>query len=146
MYLSGPMSGIKEHNFPAFHQAANRLRWMGYTVINPAELDESDSMAPGERPWAWYITRDLRELLDCDTVAVLPGWRKSKGAKLEVYVARMLGMKVVSAVTMKKVLTMREFFKEGVAFIGVPLLLAFVTISDIIKSAFSGPECGGDDS
>lgn len=99
LYLAGPMSGLPEFNFPAFHQAAAELRSRGYTVINPAELDDGDT----SKPWDYYMRRDLKMLVDADAVAVLPGWRKSKGASLEVHVAQALGMPVLDAETLQPV-------------------------------------------
>ena len=43
------------------------------------------------------MRRDIAALMDCDTVATLPGWEHSKGAHLEVLIAQHLGMTVVSA-------------------------------------------------
>jgi hypothetical protein len=43
IYLSGPMTGLPDLNFPAFHAEAARLRALGYDVINPAELPEGIS-------------------------------------------------------------------------------------------------------
>lgn len=40
IYLAGPMTGLPEHNFPAFHAEAARLRGLGYQVENPAEHGE----------------------------------------------------------------------------------------------------------
>ena len=37
IYVSGPMSGLPDLNFPAFHAAAAELRALGHTVVNPAE-------------------------------------------------------------------------------------------------------------
>ncbi len=90
IYLFGPMSGIPEFNFPAFNEAAKILRGLGHQVINPAELDDPDHQ-PGSMPWAWYLARDLREMLTCDTLVALPGWRRSKGARLEHHVGAELG-------------------------------------------------------
>lgn len=39
IYLAGPMTGIKDLNFPRFHGEAARLRALGHQVINPAELN-----------------------------------------------------------------------------------------------------------
>jgi hypothetical protein len=89
LYLSGPMTGKPEFNFPAFHAAASDLRARGFTVINPAELDAADA-APME--WEQYLRRDIRHLMDADRIALLPGWEYSRGAKLELHIATALGM------------------------------------------------------
>lgn len=89
IYISGPMTGIEAFNFPAFHAAAADLRALGLDVVSPAELCPDAGM-----PWAWYLRRDLAALLDCEAVAMLPGWQDSKGACLERHVAEALGMPI----------------------------------------------------
>lgn len=92
LYLAGPMSGLPKLNFPAFHAEAARLRAMGYTVVNPAEIN-SDMQAE----WADCMRADIRELVTCDGIALLPGWARSKGATLEHHIASSLGMAVMLA-------------------------------------------------
>lgn len=89
LYLSGPMTGVAEHNAPAFNAAAAKLRALGHEVFNPAEHG-FEAM-----PWADYLRRDLAELLGLDALAMLPGWTASRGAQLEVHVAKSLGMPVL---------------------------------------------------
>ncbi|WP_223508810.1 MULTISPECIES: DUF4406 domain-containing protein [unclassified Pseudomonas] len=91
IYLSGPMAGLPDLNFPAFHAMAARLRAVGHAVINPAELDHPT------KEWNDCLRRDIVALMECYTVATLPGWEHSKGASLEVLVADRLGMTVVGA-------------------------------------------------
>lgn len=87
IYLSGPMSGLPELNRPRFNREARRLRRAGHKVINPPELDRLEP----KRTWEGNLRRDLRILVDqCDRVATLPNWKRSRGATLEVYVARAL--------------------------------------------------------
>lgn len=88
-YISGPMSNLPDLNFPAFHAAAAHLRAQGFDVVNPAEHEEE----PG-KDWAHYLRKDIRLLMDCTHVVLLPGWENSKGARLEVHIARELGMSV----------------------------------------------------
>ena len=89
LYLSGAMTGLPLFNFPAFEAAALELRALGYTVATTAEGCEDTS-----KPWDWYMRRAIRMLLECDAVAVLPGWHESRGARLEVSIALALGMRV----------------------------------------------------
>jgi hypothetical protein len=93
IYISGPMTGIPEFNFPAFNAAAERLRAEGHAVVNPAELDVQDAGKAME--WADYLRRDIKALMDCKAIALLPGWDKSRGATLEHYIATKLGMRVI---------------------------------------------------
>ncbi len=38
VYISDPMTGIKDDNFPTFSAAARALRSVGYEVVNPADF------------------------------------------------------------------------------------------------------------
>jgi Domain of unknown function (DUF4406)/Domain of unknown function (DUF5664) len=91
VYLSGPMTGIDDWNFPAFNQAADNLRRMGYTVSNPAEYGADPAFS-----WAACLRRDIKDLVDCDVLVQLPGWENSRGANLEGDIASRLGMDIVS--------------------------------------------------
>lgn len=92
VYLSGPMTGLPEKNFPAFMKAALKLRGKKYRVVNPAELNIGDP----RYSWSECLRRDIKEMMKCNAVALLPGWKKSKGALLEVYIAKSLKWKVAS--------------------------------------------------
>jgi hypothetical protein len=94
VYISGPMTGLPEYNFPAFTTAAERLRMMGHEVVSPHEVGHDDNGAPGSILWSAYIRRDLVEMLTCDAIHLLPGWENSRGATLELYVATQVGMTV----------------------------------------------------
>ena len=95
IYLSGPMSGLPDYNYPAFHATAKRLRALGHTVLNPAEVDELHNPTPGtHQPWSWYMRHALRMIADAERVVVLDGWHKSRGALEEVRIAGMLDIPV----------------------------------------------------
>ena len=91
IYIAGPMSGIDSLNFPAFNEAAARLRAQGFEAVNPAEVNPDHSM-----PWAECMRRDIAELVKCDAIRLLPGWENSKGAMLEHHIAERLGMAVMT--------------------------------------------------
>ncbi len=98
IYIAGPMTGIENWNFPAFFEAERQLLELGHEVINPAHNDGATyeealaSANSGKRSWDWYMRRDLTNLITCDAVCLLPDWRNSKGASLEVEVAKGLDM------------------------------------------------------
>lgn len=96
VYVAGPMTGYPDFNFPAFADASARLRALGYEVVSPAEVCADQNMA-----WIDCMRADIRELVLCDAVAVLPGWEKSRGATLEVHIAQKLGLPVFDAATMR---------------------------------------------
>ena len=87
IYLSGKMSGLPDNNYPAFNAEAARLRAMGYWVENPAE-----NPAPPCGTWAGYMRTAVRQMLVCDQVASLPGWKRSRGALIEHWIATAFGM------------------------------------------------------
>jgi hypothetical protein len=84
VYISGPMSGMPENNFPLFREAALALRKREFEVVSPAELDEG--FQSSEMTWADYICRDLKIIADMGIqgIVLLDDWYLSKGAKLEV--------------------------------------------------------------
>lgn len=90
IYLSGPMTGIPDHNIPAFNAKAEYLRSLGFWVVSPPELcPETD------RPWEYYMRHDLRAMMDCNVIYCLEGWQRSRGAGIEHALARLLGFEVV---------------------------------------------------
>lgn len=90
LYIAGPMTGLPDLNFPAFHAAAERLRDEGWEVINPAELNPDPATQ-----WRDAMRVDIKALVDCHAIALLPGWRRSKGAFLEYTIAATLGLGVI---------------------------------------------------
>jgi hypothetical protein len=104
IYLAGPMRGIAEFNFPAFHKAARLLRAEGHEVFNPAERDEQTGFNSKEHPDGDMTTAlakgfSLRDALAADThyicihanaIALLPGWENSGGARAEHALAHTL--------------------------------------------------------
>ena len=111
IYLAGPMRGIPNFNFPAFHHAAEILRLGGHEVFSPAEHDiKTNGPEIGNNPTGSeeIATKkcgfSIREALGADTawicahaecVALLPGWENSKGANAEKALAEALGLQVI---------------------------------------------------
>lgn len=91
IYVSGPISGMSDANQPAFNRAAKALSDLGHSVCNPFE----NGLSP-DATWEEHMRADIRMLLKCDGVAMLPGWRGSRGANIERQLALDLGMPVMS--------------------------------------------------
>jgi hypothetical protein len=89
IYISGPMTGVKDHNFPAFNEAAEALRSNGFDAVNPVDINPDVNTS-----WEECMRHDIKALCDCDGVALLPGWTNSKGATLEVGIAGRLGLSI----------------------------------------------------
>lgn len=90
VYLSGPMNGLPEFNYPAFNDKASELRARGWHVENPAE-----NPAPPCGAWNMYMRMALWQLLSCEAIYLLPGWENSRGACVEYSIAQTLGMEVI---------------------------------------------------
>jgi len=85
VYLAGPMTGLPNYNYPAFHAAAKVLRDLGHQVLNPAE-----NPAPACGTWQGYMRMALAQLVQCDCIVLLPGWAESRGARIERKLAQVL--------------------------------------------------------
>jgi hypothetical protein len=110
-YLAGPMTGYPQFNFPAFDEAAAALRARGYDVVSPAELDSETSRTsamksedgnPGEyqrdtgETWGDLLARDVKMIADdCGGIILMDKWWRSKGARLEAFVALQCGHKLM---------------------------------------------------
>lgn len=102
IYVAGPMTGLPDNNYPAFHDAAARLRGRAWHVENPAENPHPHTDAACQ--WTAYMRMGISQLMTCHAIYLLPGWQKSKGASLEYMVAKQLGLAVYEHATQDDVL------------------------------------------
>lgn len=92
VYVAGPMTGYPGFNYPAFFAAADRLRAVGIEPINPAREQGRE----GCKSWLDFMRASLLDIAECDGIATLDGWGESRGAALEVHIARSLDLPVRS--------------------------------------------------
>lgn len=101
-YLAGPMTNYPQFNFPAFAIAAARLRSLGFDLIVPTEQDSPAVQSAainstdgsldaqgkvGGETWGEILARDVKIVADeVRGIIFLPGWEKSRGARLEAFV------------------------------------------------------------
>lgn len=86
-YLSGPMTGLKDYNFPAFEETKKTLEELGLYVLSPHEVSKQNS-------WEAYMKTALIRLCYCTDMCMLPGWENSRGAKIEHTIAKELAMPI----------------------------------------------------
>jgi hypothetical protein len=86
VYISGPITGKPDLNRPAFAKAAASLTASGYLVVNPFDVCQN----PGS--WEEAMRADIKALMDCTHIALLPDWNRSRGARIEAELAAHLGM------------------------------------------------------
>lgn len=88
VYISGPMTGLPDYNRGVFNAAAAKLRAIGYEVVNPAEQPEQPS-------WEEYMRHDIKLMMGCQSIFLLPGWQNSRGARIEFQIAESLRFCIV---------------------------------------------------
>lgn len=87
IYLAGPMRGMPEHNYPAFHQAEDDLLlfYNNVDIFNPAKTFGGDK----GKTLREYYKEDFEYILTrADTMAFMEGWQGSQGALIEYSIAR----------------------------------------------------------
>lgn len=124
LYISGPMTGLPDFNFPAFDRVAEFLTSAGFTPISPAEHDREvlrRSFDAGDTVYRFvhnvpgYSTGDVQayqlgvgsvhdllvwdiaQIVQVDAIVLLPGWENSTGAAHERYVAEATNKRIFLA-------------------------------------------------
>lgn len=91
-YISGPMSGLPDLNYPAFFAAEDRIKDQYSKVLNPARL----VLDRGQKnTWENWMRKAISMMMEATHIVLLPGWKKSKGARVEVLLAKLLKMTIV---------------------------------------------------
>lgn len=92
IYLSGPITGHPEDETrKKFEIAENLLRNKGFDPTNPLKLEHA-----GREDYTWneFLAHDIRHLVFCEAIYMIAGWKNSRGARLELTIARGLGMEL----------------------------------------------------
>lgn len=79
VYISGKITGLdRQVAVGNFARAEKILKSKGYEVVNPTRLCTADM------DWDEAMKICIAELKKCDAIYMLPDWRESKGAIIEV--------------------------------------------------------------
>lgn len=97
LYISGPMTGIEDYNYPAFREAEERLVEAGFGVRNPAWQVVEEGKRHED-----YLALDIETMGAMNGVApgecglaTLPGIEASKGGQAEIAKAREYGWPIM---------------------------------------------------
>lgn len=113
VYIAGRMTGLPLYNWPAFAYAAAQWRDAGYDVETPFDANSRVWMRHHGRPFdpardrcdygdpllREMFAEDVATLLRSDRIALLPGWRQSRGAPVELALAQLVGITAYDAAT-----------------------------------------------
>lgn len=92
VYISGPITGfLKDEVITSFSCVETKLKEQGHAPINPL-----NNGLPWDSSWEYHMKRDIQLLLDCNAIYLLPNYKQSKGAMLELHIAKELGMHVMN--------------------------------------------------
>ncbi|HXS38248.1 MAG TPA: DUF4406 domain-containing protein [Flavipsychrobacter sp.] len=90
IYIGGQVSGLpREQVKDKFNRVASELSAQGYNVVSPVSITQRS------KSWEEAIRSDIKNMLECDEVHLLPCWQESRGARLERDIALRLGMQIV---------------------------------------------------
>lgn len=93
IYVCGRMRGLKDFGYPAFHDAADRLRRIGHSVFNPAEAFKGDTSLSEST----YARMDFSQIATwAEAIVVLPGYEYSRMGACEVLMAQFLALPIYS--------------------------------------------------
>jgi len=91
IYIAGPITGMIGENKKSFDDAARSIKNLGLIVRNPHEFCHD---IPTGSDWDVYMRRCITKLVECSDVVMLPGWKHSHGANLELQIAEGLGITI----------------------------------------------------
>lgn len=88
VYISIPISGLNVVQQRAkAGEKADYLKGKGYEVFNPFDVPEPPQEYNSDQKYAYYMGRDIEQLLLCDAIYMCKGWRDSKGCCIEHEIA-----------------------------------------------------------
>lgn len=111
IYICGPITGYPDGNKAEFNEASERINAaIGFTAVNPHTIcagiveGKSDEELKSKQLWKECMVADIKVLVDCDLLVTLPGCKTSKGAQVEIELAKGLGIPVYDLTTVYDIL------------------------------------------
>ena len=93
MYISVPITGRVIEDAKMQAEQVKRMWSEDYDVITPFEIHEE--VEDEEKPYSYYMGKDVEVLLECDAIYMCSGWVDSKGCNLEYSIAKIYGIRII---------------------------------------------------
>ena len=100
IYISIPISGYDfEEVKERARRARERLLYDAFGLKNgwhrPDVITPFDVCSEPDKPYSYYMGKDIEALLECDAIYLCEGWQNSKGCMAEFEVARIYGKEIL---------------------------------------------------
>lgn len=79
-------------NVARFQHYERELQKLGWNVVHEAVVRGTEAE---RRTWEQAMRRSIARMVQCDYVYLLPGWQRSRGARLEVFIAGEIGIPIL---------------------------------------------------
>lgn len=89
IYISGKISGL-DLDVAKMNFESARMKLHPQICITPFEIEPMF----GWSVWACHMFSDVWELCRCDAIYMMSNWEDSKGAKIELKIAKILRLKI----------------------------------------------------
>lgn len=93
IYISGRITGMDVQEWSKkFNDAQEIIERLGHEAVNPGKID------PGKQDPTWhdYMKADIKQLVDCEAIWMLDNYKGSKGASVELDIAKALDMLIIN--------------------------------------------------
>ena len=86
IYIAGKVTGEDRAECTAkFQKVQESIEALGFEAINPLQV-----VGDWQTPWNKAMRMCVAKLTECDGIVLLPDWTKSKGAKIEWDISKLL--------------------------------------------------------
>ena len=96
IYISGKITSTSDYA-DRFSAVENKLIAEGYEVMNPVREGKwlEHYLEPEKPTWVQYMKYDIATMMKADHIYMMRGWKQSKGARVEHFLARALSYTII---------------------------------------------------
>lgn len=99
IYISLPIANQEDTVYERNNEACKYAINLGYEAVSPIDgnhISEDDLKTHTQlERTAYYMGRDIEQVILCDAILMCPGWENSKGCKVEKFTAETYSKEVL---------------------------------------------------